>query len=100
MDKGKNIIKAMLKIYCQAHHANTEALCLNCEMLRQYAVKKLENCPFGKDKPVCSKCSAHCYSSENRDLIRKVMLFSGPRMIFRHPVLAMDHMLKTFKKLK
>ena len=33
-------------------------------------------------KTFCSNCRAHCYRLEMREEIRKVMRFSGPRMIF------------------
>ncbi len=35
-----------------------------------------------------------------REKIRAVMRFSGPRMIFHHPVAAVRHVLKTKKEEK
>jgi hypothetical protein len=29
-----------------------------------------------------------------RDKIRRVMRYSGPRMLTRHPILAVDHLIK------
>lgn len=35
-----------------------------------------------------------------REKIRRVMRFSGPRMIFHHPVAAMRHVIETKKEKK
>lgn len=35
-----------------------------------------------------------------REKIRKVMRFSGPRMIFSHPVAAVRHVIETKKEKK
>jgi len=88
----------MLQIYCQAHHNTSKELCAQCDALKEYAVKKLDNCVFGKDKPACSKCKVHCYDSDKRDLIVKVMRFSGPKMFKKHPFLAINHIIKILKK--
>ena len=56
------------------------------------AAKKLvAEAGFGPDKPVCSKCPVHCYRPELRERIRGVMRYAGPRMLYRHPVLALRH---------
>ncbi len=41
----------------------------------------------------CSKCPIHCYKPKMREHIREVMRYSGPRMIFYHPIIAIKHML-------
>ena len=48
-------------------------------------------------KTFCSNCRAHCYRSEMREEIRKVMHFSGPRMIFYHPA-AIRHVIEAQKE--
>ena len=35
-----------------------------------------------------------------RNKIREVMRFSGPRMIFHHPILAIKHLVQTRKEKK
>ena len=35
----------------------------------------------------------HCYKPEMRERIRQVMRYSGPRMITKHPVAAIRHLL-------
>ena len=84
----------MIRIYCRFKHRMRNALCPDCKQLEEYAHKRLECCPFVEDKPACEKCSAHCYKPEQREKIREVMRFSGPRMIFYHPVEAARHLIR------
>ncbi len=67
--------------------------CAECRRLYDYACRRIDRCPHGIAKPVCASCVTHCYSKEERDRIRSVMRFSGPRMLTRHPVLALLHVL-------
>jgi Nitrous oxide-stimulated promoter len=99
MDREKGTIKKMLGIYCRAHHNNPQGLCSECSQLKEYAFLKLNNCPFGRKKPVCSKCRVHCYGQEQRVKIIKVMRFSGPRMVYKHPIFALKHAIRSFVKL-
>ena len=50
--------------------------------------------PFGVNKPVCSECKIHCFKPEMRSQIKEVMRFAGPRMNFKHPVLAIHHLIR------
>ena len=85
-------VDAMISIYCNSHHGS-QITCDDCRKLRDYALERLEKCPFGEDKPTCVKCSIHCYTPVMREKIREVMRFSGPRMIYKHPILAIRHLL-------
>ena len=49
-------------------------------------------------KTFCSNCRAHCYRSEMREEIRKVLRFSGPRMIFYHSAAAIRHVIEARKE--
>lgn len=82
----------MIKIYCQGHHAVSAGICDACKELEQYALKRLECCPYGNDKPPCVNCPIHCYKKDMRESVREVMRFSGPRMLFKHPILAGLHL--------
>lgn len=42
-------------------------------------------------KPVCGKCKIHCYKPSMREKIKMVMRYSGPRMIYKHPVMLAKH---------
>ena len=48
----------------------------------------------------CSNCRVHCYNPQMREKIRMVMRFSGPKMIFYHPVAAVRHVIETRKEKK
>ena len=54
----------------------------------------MDKCPFGENKGACSKCEIHCYKPDMRDQVRRVMCYAGPRMLTRHPVLAVEHLIK------
>ena len=84
----------MIHIYCAAKHGTSRNLCAACAELNEYAQKRLNRCKFGEDKPTCQKCPVHCYKPEMKARIQDVMRFSGPRMIFRSPILAIKHLLK------
>jgi hypothetical protein len=88
------IIETMLQMYCHAHHhPEKAALCPDCAGLHVYAQRRLERCVFGEAKPTCANCTVHCYKVSMRERIREVMRWSGPRMLWRHPVLAIWHMV-------
>jgi hypothetical protein len=83
----------MLRIFCRDHHGGVGGLCSDCEDLRCYAFQRLDNCPFGEAKPACNHCEVHCYSQQMRERVREVMRYAGPRMLLRHPVLSVLHLL-------
>ncbi|MFY9894064.1 MAG: nitrous oxide-stimulated promoter family protein [Xanthobacteraceae bacterium] len=88
------MIAAMLRVYCSTHHRSKRAmLCQDCAELRDYAYRRLERCVFGEVKPTCANCTVHCYKRNMRERIREVMRWAGPRMLWRHPVLAVRHMI-------
>lgn len=86
-------IRAMLGIYCRAQHGKTDSPCDDCEQLFAYATKRLAACPFGSAKPTCTNCQIHCYGPRQREQVREVMRFAGPRMMLRHPYLALTHVI-------
>lgn len=87
-------IAAMLRIYCRSHHRpKEEELCPECAALRDYAHKRLAHCRFGEDKPTCVRCPVHCYKADMRERVREVMRWAGPRMLWRHPLLALRHLV-------
>jgi hypothetical protein len=82
---------AMMEIYCRDHHGRRRGLCPACEELRSYAEQRLIHCPFEADKPTCVNCKVHCYRAEMREAVKVVMRYAGPRMLLRHPILAVRH---------
>ncbi len=86
-------VTAMIGIHCRGKHGRRGELCPACRKLVAYARRRLENCPYGAEKPTCARCPIHCYRPATRQRIRSVMRYAGPRMAYRHPVLAVRHVL-------
>ena len=99
IEQEKQTVERMVRLYCRKKEGNKQ-LCPRCEELLGYARIRLSRCPFGENKSTCRQCSIHCYKPEMREQIRTVMRWSGPRMLFVHPVLAVLHMKETMKAKK
>lgn len=92
-------VNLMIALYCHKKHKSKKGnLCTECKELKEYCEYRLSLCPWGDKKPFCSNCSIHCYNKEHRERIREVMRFSGPRMLFHHPILAIRHVKETIKQ--
>jgi len=98
--REEKTVAAMIRLYCKKNHTYERELCQECSQLLEYAKLRLDRCPYEQDKPTCAKCPVHCYTPQNRAKIRTVMRFSGPRMLLRHPVLAIRHSLDGRRKVK
>lgn len=90
----------MIRIFCRTHHGGARDLCEDCAGLLAYVQERIAHCPFGEGKPVCNQCTVHCYSPEMRGYIQVVMRYAGPRMVWRHPVLAIRHLIRSKKKIE
>lgn len=87
-------MEAMVRMYCRGHgHERDGPLCGECGALFEYASRRLERCVFGDAKPACANCVVHCYKADMRERIRVVMRWAGPRMMLRHPVMAIRHLI-------
>jgi hypothetical protein len=105
--REERTIAAMIALYCRDHHAvgretgdagpapdaRTRGLCSECAELLAYARLRLDKCRYGAEKPTCANCTTHCYRPEMRERVRVVMRYSGPRMLKRHPLLAVAHLV-------
>ncbi len=89
----QQVVEQMIRLYCRKKEGNSQ-LCPSCMELLQYAKARLEHCKFGENKSTCRKCPVHCYRPEMKEQIRKVMRWSGPRMIWYHPVAAIRHLIR------
>lgn len=98
--KEQQVVGEMIALYCRKNHTDHEKgkLCHECEKLLNYAAARSERCPFMEHKTFCSNCKVHCYKPEMREQIRKVMRFSGPRMLLYHPILAMWHVICSIRE--
>ncbi|MDL2247714.1 nitrous oxide-stimulated promoter family protein [Bacteroides sp. OttesenSCG-928-J23] len=93
IEEEKHTVELMIRLYCRKHkHGNVP--CEKCMELLSYARARLNRCPFGEEKTTCKKCPRHCYRSDMRERMKQVMRYSGPRMIWYHPRLALKHLIK------
>lgn len=99
-EREKRTVALMIRLYCKKNHKTKNGLCPECEALTQYAMQRSDKCPFMERKTFCSNCRVHCYKPEMREKIRAVMRFSGPRMIFSHPIMAVRHVMESKKEKK
>ncbi|MGF1889065.1 nitrous oxide-stimulated promoter family protein [Photobacterium profundum] len=102
-------VQLMTNIYCTAHHQHHKIaqhavsspnalkpngkLCEQCVDFLEYALLRLDRCPYGENKPTCRQCPIHCYKPEYKAMSQKIMRYAGPRMLFTHPIFAIKHLL-------
>ena len=99
--RERHTMAKMVEIYCDARHAHAgKTLCRECQEFLDYAEVRLQKCPYGLEKPTCANCPIHCYKAGPRARARMIMRYSGPRMLFRHPYLAIAHKLDGFRKVE
>jgi hypothetical protein len=90
----------MTAIYCEDHHGQRrDELCESCAALMGYAERRLAKCPYGQAKPTCAKCPIHCYKQQQRERVRQVMQYAGPRMPRRHPWMALVHIFDKLRRV-
>ena len=97
-EREKRTVSFMISIYCRKKHHSKGVLCDECKALNDYAILRSDRCPFMESKTFCSNCKVHCYNQEMRGKIKAVMRFSGPRMMFHHPVAAIHHIVSTMRE--
>lgn len=97
-EREKKVVSQMILLYCKKKHRYKNGLSKECSELENYAKQRSDKCPFMETKTFCSNCKVHCYKPEMREKIRKVMRYSGPRMIFSHPITAIQHVIESKKE--
>ena len=106
IEREKQIVQKMIAIYCRHHlkQAPTaegtgpeKSTAEEYQQLAEYACQRLDHCRFGEKKPVCEKCTVHCYATKERQQIKEVMRWVGPRMMLYSPKDALFHV---FNKVK
>ena len=97
-------LMCMTRIYCDDHHEGEprsgQGMCEECLALMNYAHKRLEKCPYGDEKPTCHNCPVHCYKVSQRERVREIMRYAGPRMTLKHPVRALTHLYDKFRRVE
>ena len=95
--REKETVAFMIELYCRKKHGS-KSLYPKCKELKDYAFMRSDKCPFMETKTFCSNCKVHCYKKDMQDKIKEVMRFSGPRMIFYHPIQAISHIYESQKE--
>ncbi len=100
--REERTISQMIALYCAGNHADApkeehavcgEPLCEECAQLDAYATLRTRRCRKMEVKTSCDACENHCYKPNEREKIRQVMRYSGPRMLGKHPLAAIRHLL-------
>lgn len=96
LEYQKRVLDRMAGIYCRAHHGKRKdgRLCPGCGELVRYAADRLAKCPFGSGKPNCSSCRIHCYRPDMRNQVKRMMRYSGPRMVLYYPLDALVYLYR------
>jgi hypothetical protein len=90
--REKLTIRRMIAFYAQrCPQANSEIG--HYDTLNAYAEKRLDKCVFGEEKPACKQCPVHCYQPAKREEMKQIMRWAGPRMLWRHPMLTVLHLI-------
>ncbi len=80
IEREKQTVRKMIDIYCH-HHLKQESMLEEYLLLADYACQRLDHCQFGEQKKTCKRCPVHCYAPKEREQIREVMRWTGPRML-------------------
>lgn len=95
-------ISQMVALHCADNHDAAdrvhaahcgEFVCSECKRLDDYAVERTLRCRRMDRKTSCEECGNHCYKPDMRERIRSVMRYAGPRMLRKHPVAAIRHLV-------
>ena len=101
-EREKKTISQMIALHCAHNHEQRERthtahcgepVCSECAELDAYGVLRTQKCRKMDVKTSCERCGNHCYRPEMRERIREAMRYSGPRMLTRHPIAAIRHLL-------
>jgi predicted amidophosphoribosyltransferase len=98
MARENRTIDVMINMYCHGQHGARDGLCPECGELLEYARMRLDRCRFQEGKTTCANCPTHCYRPHMRERVRAAMRYAGPRMLLRHPILALCHLIDGLRK--
>ncbi len=94
--REREVVTQMIGVYCHGNHGTARGeLCEECATLSEYASTRIERCRFMATKTFCSQCKVHCYAPAQRQAIKDVMRYAGPRMLLHHPLMTIHHGLDT-----
>lgn len=96
--REREVVTQMIAVYCRGNHgARRGGLCRDCQALTEYVSARIGRCPFMATKTFCSQCRVHCYAPTQRQAIKDVMRYAGPRMLLHHPVMTVHHGIDTLR---
>lgn len=99
-EKEYKIVETMIDMYCEDHNISERNLVNDPISLSMYVEHRIKHCIWGNEKTTCGQCTTHCYTPKMREAIKKVMKYSGPRMIYRHPLMALYHLYYSLRRFK
>ena len=91
IQREKQTVLKMIDLYCR-HHLKHDTMPDEYQYLAEFACRRLDHCKYGEKKTACKDCPTHCYAPKEREQIRKIMRWAGPRMIFYSPIDAIRHL--------
>ncbi len=93
IEQEQRTVRRMIELYSR-HHLKEDVVPEEYQHLSDYACHRLEHCKYGEQKTACKDCPTHCYAPKEREAIRKVMRWVGPRMIWYAPIDAIRHFFR------
>lgn len=91
ISREKQTVRRMIELYCH-HHLKEKTMPEGYQHLVEFAYRRLDHCKYGENKTACKDCPTHCYAPKEREQIREIMRWVGPRMIFYSPIEAIRHL--------
>ncbi len=85
----------MIELYCR-HHLHQDTMPDEYLHLADFACRRLDHCTYGEQKTACKDCPTHCYAPKEREAIREVMRWAGPRMIWYAPKGSLSELVLLF----
>jgi len=92
IEREKQTVCKMIELYCR-HHLKQNRMPDEYQHLAEFACRRLDHCKYGEQKTACKNCPTHCYAPKEREQIREIIRWAGPRMLFYSPVEAIKHFL-------
>ena len=93
IEREKQTVRKMIELYC-CHRLKEDSMPEEYQLLAEYAYRRLDHCRYGEKKTACKDCPTHCYAPKEREAIREVMRWVGPRMIWFAPKDAILHLMR------
>lgn len=93
--KDIRVLRKFTEVWCHGQHHSPRRpcslpggmqpvqLCPECAAFLEYAVGKRMKCPLEAEKPSCKHCRIHCYAPQQRALVKRIMAWSGRRLLLR-----------------